>query len=488
MKKLKEILYKVAIESILGSTDVEVPHLSFDSRRIEKGGLYLAIKGSQVDGHQFIDHAISSGAQTIICEVLPEKPASAVVFIQVSDAREALGWVASNFYDNPSDQIQLIGITGTNGKTSIATLLFDFFNLKTTTAGLISTVAIQYGDKQFNSTHTTPDPLSVNKYLRAMVDMGIKYCFMEVSSHGIHQKRITGLQFKAGVFTNLTHDHLDYHKTFKEYRDTKKILFDSLNETAFALVNADDKNSKVMVQNCKAKTYTYALRRYADFSTQVLENQFKGMLLKINQHEIWTQMLGEFNAYNILAVYATTQLLDQDEWESLKVISQLKSIPGRFQTFETSNNIMVIVDYAHTPDALRNVLNTINKIRTQNENLITIVGCGGNRDQQKRPLMGAIAAQMSTKVLFTSDNPRNEDPENIIEQMCMGVDPVDFKKTISITKRKEAIKLAYQLSQPGDVVLIAGKGHENYQEVNGEKLPFDDYQIAKEIFSKSVNL
>jgi UDP-N-acetylmuramoyl-L-alanyl-D-glutamate--2,6-diaminopimelate ligase len=308
---------------------------------------------------------------------------------------------------------------------------------------------------------------------------------MEVSSHGIDQKRVTGLEFKGAIFSNLTHDHLDYHNTFKAYRDTKKMLFDGLSDTAFALVNADDKNAKVMVQNCKAKTQTYALHSYADFSAQVLESQFKGMLLKINQNEIWTQMLGEFNAYNILAVFATSQLLGNDEWESLKSISQLKSVPGRFQTFETPDKIMVVVDYAHTPDALKNVLTTINQIRTQNENLITVVGCGGNRDQDKRPLMGAIAAQYSTKVLFTSDNPRDEDPENIIEQMSEGVDPVDYKKTMSVTRRKEAIKVACQLSQPGDVVLIAGKGHENYQEVKGEKLPFDDYKIAQEIFSKT---
>jgi len=447
--------------------------------------MYVAIKGTQVDGHRFIDHAISLGAQSIICEALPETLSPGVVFIQVSDAREALAWAASNFYDNPSNQLQLIGITGTNGKTSIATLLFDLFNLQKSSAGLISTVAIQYGDHQFTATHTTPDPLTINKHLSAMVTQCVEYCFMEVSSHGIHQKRITGLEFNGAIFTNLTHDHLDYHETFKAYRDTKKIIFDALPDTAFALVNADDKNAKLMVQNCKAKTHSYALHRYADYSAQVLESQFKGMLLKINQNEIWTQMLGEFNAYNILAVYATTQLLGHDKLESLKSISQLKSVPGRFQTFETPDKIMVVLDYAHTPDALKNVLMTINKIRTQNESLITVVGCGGNRDQEKRPLMGGIAAELSTKVLFTSDNPRDEDPDSIIEQMCEGVDPVDFKKTMSVTRRKEAIKVAYQLSQPGDVVLIAGKGHENYQEVKGEKLPFDDYKIAQEIFSKT---
>jgi UDP-N-acetylmuramoyl-L-alanyl-D-glutamate--2,6-diaminopimelate ligase len=485
LKKLKEILYKVAIDGISGSTDIDVTHISIDSRTVEPGNMYVAIKGTQVDGHQFIDQAIELGARSIICQNLPKTLAPGVVFIQVSDAREALAWTAANFYDNPSKELQLIGITGTNGKTSIATLLFDLFNLKQSTAGLISTVAIQYRERQFTATHTTPDPLTINKHLRDMVDLGVQYCFMEVSSHGIDQKRVTGLEFKGAIFSNLTHDHLDYHNTFKAYRDTKKMLFDGLSDTAFALVNADDKNAKVMVQNCEAKTQTYALHSYADFSAQVLESQFKGMLLKINQNEIWTQMLGEFNAYNILAVFATSQLLGNDEWESLKSISQLKSVPGRFQTFETPDKIMVVVDYAHTPDALKNVLTTINQIRTQNENLITVVGCGGNRDQDKRPLMGAIAAQYSTKVLFTSDNPRDEDPENIIEQMSEGVDPVDYKKTMSVTRRKEAIKVACQLSQPGDVVLIAGKGHENYQEVKGEKLPFDDYKIAQEIFSKT---
>ena len=485
MKKLKEILFKVAIEGISGSTDVDVTHISTDSRTIKSGNMYVAIKGNQVDGHRFIDKAISLGAQSVICETLPNIFRSGVVFIQVRDAREALAWVAFNFYDNPSRQLRLIGITGTNGKTSIAKLLFDLFNLQQSSAGLISTVAIQYGNDQFTATHTTPDPLTINRHLSAMVAQGIEYCFIEVSSHGIHQKRITGLEFKGAIFTNLTHDHLDYHNTFKAYRDTKKNLFDGLSDTAFALVNVDDKNAKVMVQNCKAKIHSYALHRYADYSAKVLESQFKGMLLKINQSEVWTQMLGEFNAYNILAIYATAQLLGHDELESLKFISQLNSVPGRFQTFEAPDKIMIVVDYAHTPDALKNVLMTINKLRTQNESLITVVGCGGNRDQEKRPKMGGIAAEYSTKVICTSDKPRDEDPDSIIDQMSEGVDPVDFKKTMSVTRRKEAIKVACQLSQPGDVVLIAGKGHENYQEIKGEKLPFDDYQIAKDIFSKT---
>jgi UDP-N-acetylmuramoyl-L-alanyl-D-glutamate--2,6-diaminopimelate ligase len=485
LKKLKEILYKVSIEGISGSTAIDVGNISIDSRDVMKDDMYVAITGTQLDGHQFIGQAIASGAKSILCEKLPENLEAAVVYIQVKDTRSALGWVAANFYDNPSSQLELIGVTGTNGKTSIATLLFDLFTLDSTSAGLISTMTIQYGENRITATHTTPDPLTINKHLREMVDHGVEYCFMEVSSHGIDQKRITGLVFKGAVFTNLTHDHLDYHPSFKAYRDTKNILFDSLHETAFALINADDKNAKVMVQNCKAKIHTYALHHLAEFFAQVLESQFKGMLLKINQKEIWTQMLGEFNAYNILAVYAVSQLLGKDEWESLKSISQLKSVAGRFQTFETPNKVMVVVDYAHTPDALKNVLTTINKIRTQNESLITVVGCGGNRDQEKRPMMGFIAAQLSSKVLFTSDNPRDEDPDRIIKQMSEGVDPVDYKKTMSVSHRKEAIKVAYQLSQPGDVVLIAGKGHENYQEVKGQRLPFDDFEIAQEIFSKT---
>jgi UDP-N-acetylmuramoyl-L-alanyl-D-glutamate--2,6-diaminopimelate ligase len=485
LKKLKEILYKVSIEGISGSTAIDVGNISIDSRDVMKDDMYVAITGTQLDGHQFIGQAIASGAKSILCEKLPENLEAAVVYIQVKDTRSALGWVAANFYDNPSSQLELIGVTGTNGKTSIATLLFDLFTLDSTSVGLISTMTIQYGENRITATHTTPDPLTINKHLREMVDHGVEYCFMEVSSHGIDQKRITGLVFKGAVFTNLTHDHLDYHPSFKAYRDTKKILFDSLHETAFALINADDKNAKVMVQNCKAKIHTYALHHLAEFFAQVLESQFKGMLLKINQKEIWTQMLGEFNAYNILAVYAVSQLLGKDEWESLKSISQLKSVAGRFQTFETPNKVMVVVDYAHTPDALKNVLTTINKIRTQNESLITVVGCGGNRDQEKRPMMGFIAAQLSSKVLFTSDNPRDEDPDRIIKQMSEGVDPVDYKKTMSVSHRKEAIKVAYQLSQPGDVVLIAGKGHENYQEVKGQRLPFDDFEIAQEIFSKT---
>jgi UDP-N-acetylmuramoyl-L-alanyl-D-glutamate--2,6-diaminopimelate ligase len=394
--------------------------------------------------------------------------------------------MAANFHNTPSSQLHLVGITGTNGKTTVATLLFDLFNNQKKKAGLISTVAIRYDDKYFESTHTTPNPIVINQHLRSMVDLGVTHCFIEVSSHGIDQKRITGLAFTGAIFTNLTHDHLDYHPSFKHYRDTKKLLFDGLDKNGFALTNIDDKNGMVMLQNCKAKKQTYSMHQYADFKVQVLEHQFNGMLLKINQNEIWTQLQGEFNAYNLLAVYATAQLLGDESWSCLKSISQLKNVPGRFQTYQTSNGVILVIDYAHTPDALKNVLNTINKIRTQNESLFTIIGCGGNRDQEKRPLMGKTAASLSSKVIFTSDNPRDEDPEQIIEQINAGVKPIDFKKTMSVTRRRDAIKVACQMSKPGDIILIAGKGHENYQEIRGEKKPFDDYKIAKEILSKII--
>ena len=484
MKKLKEILYKVAIERVSGLTSGSVTDIAVDSRQVIKNCIFVAVNGGDMDGHDYINEAIASGASSIVCEQLPKALHQEVVYIQVNDSRAALGYIAANFHNTPSSQLHLIGITGTNGKTTVATLLFDLFNNQKKKAGLISTVAIQYGDKYFESTHTTPNPIVINQHLRSMVDSGVTHCFIEVSSHGIDQKRITGLAFTGAIFTNLTHDHLDYHPSFKHYRDTKKLLFDGLDKNGFALTNVDDKNGRVMLQNCKAKKQTYSMHQYADFKVQVLEHQFNGMLLKINQNEIWTQLQGEFNAYNLLAVYATAQILGDESWSCLKSISQLKNVPGRFQTYQTSNGVMLVIDYAHTPDALKNVLNTINKIRTQNESLFTIIGCGGNRDQEKRPLMGKTAASLSSKVIFTSDNPRDEDPEQIIEQINAGVKPIDFKKTMSITQRREAIKVACQMSKPGDIILIAGKGHENYQEIRGERKPFDDYKIAKEMLSK----
>ena len=484
MKKLKEILYKVPIEGVLGSTNCFVAEIALDSRDVIKNSMFVAIKGYERDGHDYIDKALALGASSIVCEQLPKELNQEVVYVQVNDSRVALGYMAANFYETPSSHLKLIGVTGTNGKTTVSTLLFNLFNNIKKKAGLISTVAIKYDFKDFESKHTTPNPLIINQHLRAMVDSGISHCFMEVSSHGIDQKRITGLAFTGAVFSNLTHDHLDYHDSFEHYRNTKKQLFDSINKNGFALTNIDDKNGSFMLQNCKAKKQTYAMHQYADFKVKVLENQFNGMLLKINQNEIWTQILGEFNAYNLTAVFATAQLLGEDEFLCLKAISKLKNVPGRFQTYNTKNGITLIIDYAHTPDALKNVLNTINKIRTQNESLYTIIGCGGNRDKEKRPLMGCTAASLSSKVIFTSDNPRDEDPDQIIEEISAGVKPIDYKKTISISRRREAIKLACQMSKPGDIVLIAGKGHENYQEIRGERLPFDDYKIAKEIFSK----
>jgi UDP-N-acetylmuramoyl-L-alanyl-D-glutamate--2,6-diaminopimelate ligase len=484
VKQLKEILYKVAIESIIGTTEGLVSEIAIDSRKVVKDALFVAISGTQIDGHQFIDKAIGLGAKYIICERLPENIQQELIYIHVEDTKEALGSIAANFYDNPSEELNLIGITGTNGKTTVATLLYELFESKNQPSGLISTVAIKFGKENITATHTTPNSITTNKCLSEMVKLGVKNCFMEVSSHGIDQKRISGLEFKGAIFTNLTHDHLDYHDTFKNYRDTKKKLFDQLPKSAFALVNIDDKNGGVVLQNCKAKRYTYALHQNADFKTQVLESQFSGMLLKINQSEVWTQLLGEFNAYNLLAVFATAKLLKLEELSTLRGISVLENVPGRFQTYQAPNQVMVIVDYAHTPDALENVLVTINKIRTRNENLYTVVGCGGHRDQDKRPKMGATAAKLSSKVIFTSDNPRDENPEEIIKQIEAGVDPVDYKKTMSITQRKEAIKVACQLSTPGDIILIAGKGHENYQEIKGDRLPFDDYEVAKEMFLK----
>ncbi len=484
MKKLKEILYKVAIERVSGLTSGSVTDIAVDSRQVIKNCIFVAVNGGDMDGHDYINEAIASGASSIVCEQLPKVLNQEVVYIQVNDSRAALGYMAANFHNTPSSQLHLVGITGTNGKTTVATLLFDLFNNQKKKVGLISTVAIRYDDKYFESTHTTPNPIVINQHLRSMVDSGVTHCFIEVSSHGIDQKRITGLAFTGAIFTNLTHDHLDYHPSFKHYRDTKKLLFDGLDKNGFALTNVDDKNGRVMLQNCKAKKQTYSMHQYADFKVQVLEHQFNGMLLKINQNEIWTQLQGEFNAYNLLAVYATAQILGDESWSCLKSISQLKNVPGRFQTYQTSNGVMLVIDYAHTPDALKNVLNTINKIRTQNESLFTIIGCGGNRDQEKRPLMGKTAASLSSKVIFTSDNPRDEDPEQIIEQINAGVKPIDFKKTMSVTQRREAIKVACQMSKPGDIILIAGKGHENYQEIRGERKPFDDYKIAKEMLSK----
>lgn len=478
---LKDILYKVPIEKTIGTTSTAFGDIHFDSRKVSLNDVFVAIRGSVSDGHDYIKMASEKGAIAIVCEQIPDLVINGITYVQVADSKKALALMAANFYDNPSASIKLVGITGTNGKTTVATLLYDLFKKAGYESGLISTVKIMVGALEFPATHTTPDPLTINSYLRDMVEAGVEFCFMEVSSHGIDQQRIEGLDFAGGIFTNLSHDHLDYHKDFKEYRDVKKRFFDGLPKSSFALVNIDDKNGLVMLQNTKARKYTYALKTYADYKAQILENQFQGLLLKINNNELWVKLIGAFNAYNMLAIYGTADLLGLETMELLQHMSTLESVAGRFQyAISKATNITVIVDYAHTPDALQNVLETINSIRTGNEELITVVGCGGNRDVGKRPKMGEIASKLSTKVIFTSDNPRSEDPDQIIRQIEEGVPAVHFKKTLSITDRKQAIKTACQLAEENDIILIAGKGHETYQEIDGERFDFDDFKIVNE--------
>ncbi len=484
MKVLKDILYKVAIDSVTGLTDIPVNKIEFDSRKILAGDVFVAIHGTVSNGHDYIDKVIQQGATAIVCQILPAELATGVAYVKVQDTNSALACMAANFYDSPSQKLKLVGITGTNGKTTIASLLYQLFKNAGYKVGLLSTVKIMVNEKEYKATHTTPDSLTINHYLNEMIESGVEYCFMEVSSHGIHQKRTEGLHFTGGVFTNLSHDHLDYHPTFAEYRDVKKAFFDSLPKTGFALTNADDKNGSVMLQNTIANKKTYALKTYADYKAQILENQLSGLLLKINGHEVWVKLIGDFNAYNLLAIYGTAIELGLDSLEVLRLLSNLESVSGRFQYIVSNSNVTAIVDYAHTPDALENVLKTINTIRTQNEQLITVVGCGGDRDKAKRPVMADIAASLSDKAIFTSDNPRSEDPLEIISEMEKGVAPHHLKKTISITDRMQAIKTACQLAQPNDILLIAGKGHETYQEINGVRHDFDDMKIVKELLDQ----
>lgn len=481
MKQLKDILYKVSIEAVKGSTYVEVADLILDSRNAKSGSLFVALKGVQVDGHQYIDKAVEKGASVVICEKLPEEITEGVTYIEVNDSHKALALMADNFYDHPSEKLKLIGVTGTNGKTTTATLSHQLFTQLGYNVGLISTVKILIGKKEFTATHTTPDAITINRYLHQMVEEGCEFCFMEVSSHGIEQKRTEGLTFSGGIFTNLSHDHLDYHKTFAAYRDVKKKFFDQLPKDAFALTNADDKNGMFMLQNTPARKRTYALSNIADYQVKILERQLGGMLLTINQKEIWVKLIGTFNASNILAIYATAIELGMDETEVLLQLSTLESVSGRFEYIVSPNELTVIVDYAHTPDALENVLKTIEDIRTRNEQVITVVGCGGDRDKTKRPLMGKIAAEMSDQVIFTSDNPRFEDPHQILNDIEAGVEAQHTRKTITIEDRRQAIKAAIKMANRNDIILIAGKGHETYQDINGVKHDFDDMQIAKEI-------
>lgn len=484
LKNLKDILYKVPIESVKGTTDIDINAVEFDSRKVEDNALFVAQKGLISDGNEFIDDAIDGGATVIICEDFPDILQVHVTYVQVANCDEALAILASNFYNNPSEKLKLVGITGTNGKTTIATLLYKLFKMAGYKVGLLSTIKIMIDDEELSTTHTTPDSVSINNALHKMVMTGVDYCFMEVSSHGIDQRRTAGLHFKGGVYTNLTHDHLDYHNSFAAYRDVKKSFFDDLPKTAFALVNIDDKNGAIMLQNTSAKKYTYALKTDANYKLRILENQFSGLLLSIDNQEVWTKLIGNFNAYNLLAIYGVSHLLGLKKIEILTLISQLENVDGRFQHAISTSGINSVVDYAHTPDALKNVLETINTIRTHNEQVITVVGCGGDRDKAKRPKMGHIASVLSNQVVFTSDNPRSENPELIIKEIEVGVEPHNYKKTISVTDRKQAIHTACKLASTGDIILIAGKGHETYQIIGDETSDFDDFKIVNEVLKE----
>ncbi|MBX2844847.1 MAG: UDP-N-acetylmuramoyl-L-alanyl-D-glutamate--2,6-diaminopimelate ligase [Saprospiraceae bacterium] len=485
MKGLQDILYGVSLEEVIGVTTKKVSAVCIDSRNSIASSVFVALKGSVVDGHEFIAKAIDLGATVIVCEVLPENRDKAITYLRVKNSRKAAGIIAANFYDHPSKQLKLIGVTGTNGKTTIATLLHQLFSAMGVHVGLLSTIENKIGSTVLKATHTTPDVISLNALLQDMVDDGCEYAFMEVSSHAVDQDRIAGVAFAGGVFTNLTRDHLDYHKTFKAYLEAKKAFFDGLPKSAFALVNTDDKNGLVMVQNTKAKTYSYGLRSLANYKVKILENSFDGLLLNLDGIDLYTKLIGDFNALNLAAVYATAVLLGEDQTKILTALSQLSGAAGRFErSVSPSANIIGIVDYAHTPDALEKVLKTIASVRTGNEQLITIVGCGGDRDKGKRPLMAAVAADLSNKVILTSDNPRTEDPNAILADMKAGVKISQQAKVLSISDRREAIRTACTLAQPKDIILIAGKGHENYQEIKGQRLPFDDKEELANAFKE----
>ncbi len=483
--KINEILVNCNLLDIVGDKDLEIPNITFDSRKVEPGTLFFAVKGTQVDGHDYIDKAIAQGASAIVCEKMPNELAEKVTYVLVDNSAYVLGVAASNFFGNPSKHLRLVGVTGTNGKTTIATLLYRLFTDAGYCCGLLSTIENIVNRDVVPSTHTTPDPIELNALLHQMVEQGCEYAFMEVSSHSVAQDRIAGLHFAGGIFTNLTHDHLDYHKTMANYRNAKKKFFDDLPQTAFALTNLDDKNGAVMLQNTKARKLSYALKHDADFKGIVMESHFDGMMLKVNGTEMYTQLVGGFNASNLLAIYGAAISLGFDKDELLVEISRLRGANGRFDMVHSENGIVGIVDYAHTPDALENVLKTINEVRCHKETLITIVGCGGNRDTTKRPEMAAVAVKLSDKVILTSDNPRFEDPDDIIRQMKAGIADEDRHKVLSITNRGEAIRTAVALAKKGDIILLAGKGHENYQEINGVKNHFDDKEVLSEAFKEA---
>jgi UDP-N-acetylmuramoyl-L-alanyl-D-glutamate--2,6-diaminopimelate ligase len=484
MKLLKDLLYKVRISRITGSTHVAVGDITTDSRQVKKFSLFAAVRGTVNDGHQYINAVEESGAVAIICEQLPELTRDEITYVEVENSAEAIGIIASNYYDNPSERLKVVGVTGTNGKTTTATLLYKLTRAMGYKAGLLSTVENRIDQKVLPSTHTTPDSITLNRLMNDMAEAGCEFCFMEVSSHALHQHRVAGLRFTGAIFTNITHDHLDYHKTFADYLKAKQMLFSGLPSSAFALYNTDDRNGQIMVQNSRAKTRSYALERMADYRCRVVENSFAGLHVLIDNHDLYTKLIGGFNAYNLLAVYASAMELGLNQIEVLTALSTLEAPEGRFQYIKTHNDITAVVDYAHTPDALKNILETLSELRSGNEQLITVVGCGGDRDKEKRPVMARIAAEMSDRAVLTSDNPRSENPETILSEMKAGLDPVLMKKTLALTDRREAIRIACTLAQPGDIILIAGKGHEKYQEVNGVKHPFDDFEITKETLTE----
>lgn len=487
MKALRDILYKVKIIATSGDMNSEVAGVAFDSRKVLPGFLFVAIKGRQSDGHQFIEKAIELGATVIVCEKLPEAVSDKATFVNVKSSSKALGIIASNFYDNPSEKLKLVGVTGTNGKTTVATLLFKLFSSLDYKVGLLSTVVNKIVDKEIQATHTTPDPIQINELLIKMLEAGCTHCFMEVSSHAVDQGRIEGLNFTGAIFTNITHDHLDYHHTFESYIRAKKGFFDGLSSDAFAIVNIDDKRGMVMLQNSKAKKQTYGLKKMADFKAKIITNSIEGLELEIGDRNVWFKLIGDFNAYNLLAVYGTACLLGEDPEMILMKLSSITGAAGRFELVRPGSKFTAIVDYAHTPDALKNVLETIEHFRTGNEQVIAVVGCGGDRDKTKRPLMAAIACKYSNKVIFTSDNPRSEDPLEIIREMQKGVGPSEAKKTLVMPDREEAIKTACMLAKEKDIILVAGKGHETYQEIKGIKHPFDDKEVLDRMLKMFAN-
>lgn len=483
MKKLSDILYGVRATALTGNTDIDIAGVQIDSRQVKPGGLFIAVRGVAADGHRFIDKAIAQGAVAILCEEMPAQKSEGVTYVQTADTTASAGLIAHQFYGEPTRYMQLVGVTGTNGKTTIATLLYKLFTCLGYTCGLVSTVENVIAGNIIPSTHTTPDPVSLNALLRKMVDEGCTHVFMEVSSHAVHQHRIAGLIFVGGIFSNITHDHLDYHKTFDEYIKAKKAFFDGLPATAFAITNADDKRGEVMLQNTPAHKYTYSLKSPADFKGKILENSLTGLVMTINEQEVFFRLIGEFNAYNLLAVYGAAVRLGEDRFEVLQCLSNTTGAEGRFDYIVSpKDRVIGIVDYAHTPDALINVLATIKKLKQGNEQVITVVGCGGDRDRTKRPVMGEVACEHSDHVIFTSDNPRSEDPEAILREMEEGLLPSVRRKLLTIADRKQAIKAAVTMARSEDIVLIAGKGHEKYQEIKGVKYHFDDKEVLKEMF------